>query len=41
MSLPDITHRFKFNQGNRSHYLFKEASGELGVPGEVATHRCQ
>jgi hypothetical protein len=39
MSLPDITHRFKFNQGNRSHYFFKEASGELGVPGEVATHR--
>jgi hypothetical protein len=39
MSLPDISHRFNFNQGSRSRYSFKEASGELGVPGKVMTHR--
>ncbi len=39
MNLPDISHFFKFEQGIRSRYFFKEASGYLGVPGEVMTHR--
>ena len=38
-SLPDISGRFKFKDGNRSGYFFKEASGYLGTPGDVATHR--
>jgi hypothetical protein len=40
MALPDISARFVFRgpwtQGN---YSYKEASGELGCPGKVATHR--
>jgi hypothetical protein len=39
MSLPDISHRFLFTSGNRGNHFFKEASGELGVPGQVMTHR--
>jgi len=39
MSLPDISHRFQFSSGHRGAYFFKEASGELGVPGQVKTHR--
>jgi hypothetical protein len=39
MSLPDISHRFHFTHGTRGSYLFKEGSGELGVPGQVMTHR--
>jgi hypothetical protein len=39
MPLPDISHRFIFSSGNRAGYFFKEASGELGVPGQVMTHR--
>jgi DNA/RNA non-specific endonuclease len=38
-SLPDISGRFKFKDGNRSGHFFKEASGYLGTPGDVATHR--
>jgi hypothetical protein len=40
MALPDISARFVFRgpwtQGN---YSYKEASGELGCPGTIATHR--
>lgn len=38
-SLPDISGRFEFKEGNRSGGFFKEASGYLGIPGEVLTHR--
>jgi hypothetical protein len=40
MALPDISAQFQFppirTQGN---FSYKEAAGELGVPGKVATHR--
>ncbi|HEX3435191.1 MAG TPA: DNA/RNA non-specific endonuclease [Pseudacidobacterium sp.] len=39
MTLPDIRNRFKFKQWPQGEYFFKEASGELGVPGQVETHR--
>jgi hypothetical protein len=39
MALPDISGRFKFRQWKQAGYLFKEAAGELGVPGNVMTHR--
>ena len=39
MTLPDISHRFLFTSGNRGSHFFKEASGELSVPGQVMTHR--
>ena len=39
MSLPDISHRFVFQSRTQGNYFYKEASGELGVPGQVATHR--
>ena len=39
MSLPDISQRFHFWSGHRGSYFVKEASGELGVPGKVRTHR--
>lgn len=39
MSLPDISARFLFRQWTQGSYAYKEASGELGVPGKVATHR--
>ena len=42
MSLPDISAQFLFppvrTQGN---FSYREASGELGVPGKVATHRLE
>jgi hypothetical protein len=39
MALPDISSRFKFRQWTQGGYFYKEAAGELGVPGEVMTHR--
>jgi hypothetical protein len=39
MALPDISKRFSFLQWTQGKYFYKEASGELGVPGKVATHR--
>lgn len=39
MTLPDISARFAFRQWAQGGYTFKEASGELGVPGTVLTHR--
>lgn len=42
MALPDISAQFLFppvrTQGN---FSYKEASGELGVPGKVVTHRLE
>jgi DNA/RNA non-specific endonuclease len=38
-SLPDISSRFKFRNWTHGAYFYKEAAGELGVPGKVATHR--
>jgi hypothetical protein len=37
MALPDISAIFR--QWTQGRYCHKEASGELGVPGRVATHR--
>ena len=39
MSLPDISTRFVFRKWRQGNYSYKEASGELGVPGKVMTHR--
>lgn len=39
MTLPDISSRFHFRNRTQAGYFFKEASGELGVPGQVMTHR--
>lgn len=39
MSLPDIRARFVFRAWAQGNYSYKEAAGELGVPGRVATHR--
>ena len=39
MALPDISAQFIFRQWTQGRYSYKEASGELGVPGRVATHR--
>jgi hypothetical protein len=39
MSLPDISAQFVFRQWSDGNYSYKEASGQLGVPGKVATHR--
>lgn len=39
MALPDISSRFTFRNWTQAGYFFKEAAGELGVPGTVATHR--
>jgi hypothetical protein len=39
MALPDISSRFTFRNWTLGDYFFKEAAGELGVPGQVATHR--
>ncbi len=35
----DISSRFSFREWSTSSYAYKEASGELGVPGRVETHR--
>ena len=39
MALPDISAQFVFRQWTQGKYSYKEAAGELGVPGKVATHR--
>ena len=39
MSLPDISNRFVFKKWSAGNYSYKQASGELGIPGQVATHR--
>jgi hypothetical protein len=39
MALPDISAQFVFRQWTQGKYFYKEASGELGIPGQVATHR--
>ena len=39
MALPDISAQFVFRQWTQGRYSYKEASGELGVPGKVVTHR--
>jgi hypothetical protein len=39
MSKPDISAQFVFRQWTQGSYAYKEASGELGVPGKVLTHR--
>ena len=39
MALPDISAQFVFREWTQGRYSYKEASGELGVPGKVATHR--
>ena len=39
MALPDISNRFTFRKWTQGSYSYKEASGELGVPGQVMTHR--
>lgn len=39
MSLPDVSSNFLFRSWAAGGYVYKEASGELGVPGRVATHR--
>jgi hypothetical protein len=39
MALPDISAQFVFRQWTQGRFSYKEASGELGVPGKVATHR--
>lgn len=39
MSLPDISQRFTFRSWTQGAYSYKEAAGELGVPGQVMTHR--
>lgn len=39
MTLPDISSRFHFRSWTQAGYFFKEAEGELGVPGKVMTHR--
>ena len=33
MALPDISAQFVFRQWTQGKYSYKEASGELGVPG--------
>lgn len=39
MALPDISAQFQFRSWTQGNYSYKEATGELGVPGRVATHR--
>jgi hypothetical protein len=39
MTLPDISGRFTFKSGYQGQTFYKKASGELGVPGQVMTHR--
>lgn len=35
----DISERFVFRQWDTGNFSYKEVSGELGVPGQVRTHR--
>ncbi len=37
--LPDISKRFQFRTFEKNGQIYKEASGKLGVPGTVKTHR--
>jgi hypothetical protein len=39
MTLPDISAQFLFRQWTQGNFSYKEAFGELGVPGAVAKHR--
>ena len=39
MALTDISAQFLFKQWTQGNFSYKEASGELGVPGTVVTHR--
>jgi len=39
MALPDLSAQFQFRSWTQGNYSYKEATGELGVPGSVATHR--
>lgn len=39
MALLDISAQFIFRQWSESNYSYKQAAGELGVPGKVAPHR--
>lgn len=39
MALPDIRARFTFRTWSAGAYAYKEASGELGLPGQVMTSR--
>ncbi len=40
-ALPDISRQFKFREFNRGRDTVKEASGRLGIPGQVKSHRSQ
>lgn len=37
--LPDISSRFTFRNWTQGGYFYKEAAGELGIPGQVMKHR--
>ena len=37
--LPDISQQFTFRSWTQGAYAYKDASGKLGVPGKVRTHR--
>jgi hypothetical protein len=39
MALTDIRNQFRFRQWRQGGYFYKEATGELGVPSQVMTHR--
>lgn len=39
MGLQDISGRFKFRSWTQGDYSYKQAEGELGVPGQVMKHR--
>lgn len=41
MALPDISAQFHFRPFTQGNFSYKEATGELGVPGQVATHRIE
>jgi hypothetical protein len=38
-TLPDISSRFTFREWTQGGYFYKEAAGELGIPGQVMKHR--
>jgi hypothetical protein len=39
MSLPDVSNRFKFTDGRIGANFYKRGEGNLGIPGQVMTHR--
>lgn len=39
MTLPDISKQFKFTNGYIGASFFKRGEGDLGIPGQVLTHR--